>query len=59
LPAATIHINQPASLSLFNMTLNWTVGASVSKSDNTPFTGMELTGKPLGIINKDQLFLND
>ena len=59
LPALRIDVQEPASLTLFQPSEKWVVGSSRSKSRNTAFTGHELTGKPSGIINKDQLFLND
>ncbi|HEU4471381.1 MAG TPA: dihydroorotase [Flavisolibacter sp.] len=58
LPAATVDSNRPASLSLFLPDHKWKPGRSLSKSANSAFEGIELTGKPLGIINKDNLFLN-
>ena len=60
LPPATIAIDQPACLSLFLPEEKWTVELKqlFSKSRNTPFVGKQLTGKPLGIINKDSLFLS-
>ena len=48
-----------ASLTLFMPSEQWTVKTLQTKSANTPFMGHELTGKAIGIINKDKLFLNE
>jgi dihydroorotase len=52
--------NTPACLSLFLENEKWvfTKDKIRSRSENTPFIGQTLTGKPLGIINKNQLFIN-
>jgi dihydroorotase len=57
----TINEKESACLTLFNPSLKWTVDENKfhSKSRNSPFTKMELTGKVIGIINKDQVFLNN
>jgi dihydroorotase len=57
LPAATIELQQPAVLTLFLPDEKWIVNDLYSRSGNTPLLGKELTGKPVGIINKDKLFL--
>jgi len=57
LPNRTTNVNQPAALSLFLPNSEWTPQTFYSKSKNSPFLGKSLTGKPLGIIHKDSLFL--
>jgi dihydroorotase len=49
-----------AVLTLFNPFLKWTVTEKdfYSKSKNSPFTGKELTGKVLGIINENKPSIN-
>jgi dihydroorotase len=59
LPLTTVDLNQPACLSLFAPHEKWTVKNIKSKSHNSPFLGKELTGKPIGIINKDKVFLTE
>jgi dihydroorotase len=59
LPSVSIQVDELACLSLFDPKAKWTVGDSASRSRNSAFKDLELTGKPLGIICKDHLFLND
>jgi dihydroorotase len=58
LQTASIDVNNTACLTLFLPDEKWNVNRLHSKSKNSPFLGTELTGKPLGIINKDKVFLN-
>ncbi len=60
LPPATIKENNAADISIFDSELKWQFDKKHirSKSKNTPFAGMEFTGKPLGVINKNQVVLS-
>ncbi|PWT77279.1 MAG: dihydroorotase [Bacteroidetes bacterium] len=55
-----IEKGQRACLTLFNPGSNWQLTSenSRSKSRNTPFLGKTFTGRPIGIINGEKLFLN-
>jgi len=60
LPVASIKENERACLTLF-AEKKWIYNANdiKSKSGNTPFVGKEFNGKPLGIINKERVHLNE
>jgi dihydroorotase len=49
--------NQEARFSLVLPDEEWTATGFVSKSRNSPFVGKTLTGRPVGIIQQDKLFL--
>lgn len=59
LPVPSVNIQQPACLTLLLPDEIWSLPLKqlFSKSRNTAFVGKELTGKPLGIINQDKVFL--
>lgn len=61
LDPATININQRACLSIFNMEAPFIFSRemNLSKSSNSPFFDTALTGRVYGIINKEELFLNE
>jgi dihydroorotase len=59
LPQATVAVGAAARFSLFLPDAHWQPRVSQSRSKNTPFTGRGLTGKPLGIINQDKVFLSE
>ena len=60
LNAGTIKENEKACLTLFCPRVDWVYEKSnlQSRSKNSPFIGKKLTGKVIGIINKDQVHLN-
>jgi dihydroorotase len=45
----------PANLVLFDPTRSWTPAGFASKSGNTPFQGMEMTGKVLATIHEGRI----
>ena len=60
LPPAGLSKGTTASLTLFQPEHKWTVTEKDlrSKSKNSPFIGRELTGKVVGIINKNNVVIN-
>jgi dihydroorotase len=58
LPTIKIEEGQPATLTLFNPTVEWTVDESAirSLSHNTPLLGKTLTGRAYGITQEGQYF---
>ena len=57
---ATIKENEKACLTLFCPNAEWIYEKNTirSRSKNSPFIGKKLTGKVIGIINKEQVHLN-
>jgi dihydroorotase len=58
LPVSTMKLQAQGEFTLFLPEEPWRFTTSHSRSANSPFFGRELTGKPFGIISKEQLFLN-
>lgn len=60
LPENIIKEGVPANITLFDPDLNFIFRdkSFYSKSRNTPFSGKQLKGAVIGIINRDRLFLN-
>jgi dihydroorotase len=58
LPQVKIEAGQEANLTLIDPDVTWKVepGQLRSKSKNTPFGGMTLTGRALGIIHQRQMY---
>ena len=56
-----IERGEPANLALLAPTRRWTVTPAkfMSKSRNTPFSGWELTGKPVGTVRSTKLMLHN
>ena len=50
LPGGSIEIDAPADFVVFDPDKTWVPGEVLSKSNNTPFTGMEMTGKVIYTI---------
>jgi dihydroorotase len=60
LPAIAVKEGTMANLTIFDPAAQWVVNPEAfrSKSRNTPFRGMTLTGKPIGILNNGETFWN-
>lgn len=56
LPLNEIKVGSKADLTIFNPSAEWelTTQSMVSRSKNTPFAGVKLTGKPLAVFNNNQ-----
>jgi dihydroorotase len=61
LPKATIAEGNSTDITFFDSEMKWKFDRKNihSKSKNTPFVGMEFIGKPLGVINKNQVVMNE
>jgi dihydroorotase len=60
LPANTIELGNKADMTIYTHDGNFTFARSLnkSKSNNSAFFGKSFRGRVVGIINKDQLYLN-
>jgi dihydroorotase len=60
IPIPQIKEGEKANLSIIDLEAVWTVDKSkfFSKSINTPFDKKLLTGKPLGVINNNKMFID-
>jgi dihydroorotase len=61
LPDASIVVGADADMTLFDPTREWIFESKDIRSlaHNTPFLGTRFTGKPIGIINNNKMYLND
>jgi dihydroorotase len=60
IPVPKIEVGEKAEFTIFDKDKVWTVDVSKfkSKSKNSPFDKRLLTGKPLAVINNNQMFIN-
>ncbi len=60
LPSVAVAEGEMANLTIFDPAAQWVVDPRTfhSRSRNTPFGGMNLTGKPLGVLNHGEVFWN-
>lgn len=67
-PREILNINVPrikpgesANLTIFDMNKKWmyTAEKGLSKSINSPFSGWNMTGKPVSVINKNKIFFSE
>jgi dihydroorotase len=61
LPELKLEVGADANLTFFNTDEKWVFDAKNirSKSRNSPYLGVELTGRAVGIFNRGQLVLNE
>lgn len=55
LPAVMVAEGQPARLTLFDPTAQWTFSRTQSKAKNSPFLGQTLTGRVVGTVHQGRL----
>lgn len=48
----------PANIVVFDPEVRWTAGGFASKSENSPYLGMEMTGRPVATIYRGRLVLH-
>ena len=58
LPSAELKVGENANMTFFDTTTEWKVDSSQfhSQSRNTPFEGMTLKGKVLGVVNGNKIY---
>ena len=58
LPSAELKVGEKANMTFFDTTTEWKVDSSQfhSQSRNTPFEGMTLKGKVLGVVNGNKIY---
>ena len=61
LPPAEIKVGENANMTFFDITTEWKVDSSqfLSQSRNTPYEGMTLKGKVLGVVNGNKVYQAD
>jgi dihydroorotase len=61
LPTASLQIGSKAQCTFFTLSQQWSFTKAInqSKSANSPFFEVQFSAKPIGIINKGNLFLNN
>jgi dihydroorotase len=61
IPVPSIKEGEAANLTIFDPQVKWTVDIKKfkSKSKNSPFDQMELTGKSVAVVNKSKIYLED
>jgi dihydroorotase len=61
IPVPSIKEGETANLTIFDPKAKWNVDISrfKSKSKNSPFDKMELTGKPYAVVNRSKLYFDD
>lgn len=60
IPPVDVSEGEPANLTIFDPAAKWIVDPRTfrSRSRNTPFGGMTLTGKPVGVVNHGEIYWN-
>jgi len=61
LPTAEIKVGEYANMTFFDTTTEWKVNSAkfLSQSRNTPYEGMTLKGKVLGVVNGNKIYSAD